>query len=102
MLADRSLLTVDDVARRHGMSKRTLQRLFAEYVGVGPKRVLARYRMHDVVAAIEDGYAGPITDLAHEYGWYDHAHFVRDFTALVGVSPGRYRGRRGSGEAEAG
>ena len=93
MLHDRSLLTVADVVGRHGLTPRTLQRLFNHYVGVGPKWVLARYRMHDVVTELDDGYAGTMADLAHRYGWYDQAHFTRNFTALVGVTPGRYRGR---------
>jgi AraC-like DNA-binding protein len=96
MLADRSLLTVGAVARRHGWTVRTLQRLFTHYVGVGPKWVLARYRLHDIVAELDEGYAGTISDLAHRYGWYDQAHLTREFTALVGETPGRYRdGRRG-------
>lgn len=94
VLEDRSLLTVADVAARHGTTPRSLQRLFTHYVGVGPKWVLARYRMHDVVSALDDGYDGTLTDLAHRFGWYDQAHFTRDFTALVGVTPGRYRDRR--------
>ncbi|MBD3782055.1 MAG: helix-turn-helix transcriptional regulator [Micrococcales bacterium] len=94
MLADRSLLTVADVATRVATTPRSLQRLFTHYVGVGPKWVLARYRMHDVVSELDAGYDGTLTDLAHRYGWYDQAHFTRDFTALVGVSPGRYRARR--------
>jgi AraC-like DNA-binding protein len=93
MLANRSLLTVGAVGERHGLTPRTLQRLFTHYVGVGPKWVLARYRMHDAVTDIDDGYAGTFTDLAHRYGWYDQAHFIRDFTALVGVTPGQYRDR---------
>lgn len=103
MLADRDLLTVTDVARRHGWTLRSLQRLFTHDVGVGPKWVLARYRMHDVVAEIDRGYAGNLTDLAHRFGWYDQAHFTRDFTALVGVPPSRYRDRSDSldGPAEA-
>ena len=91
MLADRTLLTVAQVADRHATTVRSLQRLFTQYVGVGPKWVLARYRMHDVVDALDAGYDGALSDLAHEYGWYDQAHFTRDFTALVGVPPGRYR-----------
>jgi AraC-like DNA-binding protein len=94
MLADRSLLTVADVCRRQGVTPRSLQRLFSEYVGVGPKWVLARYRMHDVVTEIDEGYTGTLTDLAHSYGWYDQAHFTRDFTALVGVTPTQYRDRK--------
>lgn len=94
MLADHSLVTVAQVGRRHGTSVRTLQRWFIDYVGVGPKWVLARYRMHDVVTALDDGYAGSLADLAHAHGWYDQAHFTRDFVRLVGVTPGQYRERR--------
>jgi len=94
MLADRSLVNVADLAQRHAVTPRTLQRLFTHYVGIGPKWVLARYRMHDVLTEIDAGYAGTVTDLAHRYGWYDQAHFTRDFTALVGVTPGQYRERR--------
>lgn len=93
MLADRTLLRVDDVAERHGVSRRALERLFARYVGVGPKWVLARYRMHDVVTALDEGYAGSLADLAATYGWFDQAHFGRDFAAVVGVPPGAYRAR---------
>lgn len=91
MLSDRSLLRVDDLAQRHHLSERTVQRLFLRYVGVGPKWVLARYRMHDVVTALDNGYDGSLADLASSHGWYDQAHFGRDFTALVGVAPSRYR-----------
>ena len=28
---------------------------------------------------------------AAEHGWYDQAHFTRDFKALVGLTPARYR-----------
>ncbi len=93
MLGDRTLLRVDQVAERHAMSRRALERLFARYVGVGPKAVLARYRMHDVVAVLDAGFDGSLADLAAAYGWFDQAHFGRDFTALVGVPPRDYRGR---------
>ena len=94
MLADRSLLTVAQVAARHGTTPRSLQRLFTRYVGVGPKWVLARYRMHDAVSELDGGYDGTLTELAHRYGWYDQAHFTRDFTELGGGPPGRYRDER--------
>ena len=55
--------------------------------------MLARYRMHDAVADLDAGWEGTLTDLAVRYGWYDQAHFTRDFTALVGVTPGQYRDR---------
>lgn len=95
MLADRSVVRVGELEQRHGLSARSLQRLFEHYVGVGPKWVLARYRMHDAVSDLDAGYTGPLADLAASLGWYDQAHFHRDFVALVGVTPGDYRNRVG-------
>ena len=97
MLGDRDLLTVAQVEERHGVSDRTLQRWFARYVGVGPKWVLARYRMHDAVAELDAGYAGALADLAARHGWYDQSHFVRDFRSLTGLTPGEYAA--GAGQA---
>jgi AraC-like DNA-binding protein len=91
MLRDRTLTTAAQVARRHHLSLRTLQRLFMDYVGVGPKWVLARYRIHDLVSDLDAGFDGTLTELAHRYGWYDLAHLNREFKALIGVAPTQYQ-----------
>lgn len=95
MLRERRLLRAEDVAAAQGMSLRSLQRLFRRFIGVGPKWLLARYRLHDAVAAIEEGApeADDLAGLAVSLGWFDQAHFTREFTALVGVSPLAYRSR---------
>ena len=90
MLEDRSLVRVAQVEERCGLGTRTLQRLFERYVGVSPKWVLSRYRMHDVVTRLDEGYDGSLADLAAEHGWFDQAHFTREFTELVGVPPSGY------------
>lgn len=90
MLGDRELQRVAQVEQRCGLSARRLQRLFATYVGVSPKWVLARYRMHDAVSDLDAGYDGSLADLAARYGWFDQAHFTREFTRLIGASPGTY------------
>ena len=95
MLADHSLSRVEDVAARHGLSVRALQRLFRRFVGVGPKWVLQRYRLHDAVTAIDTdpGVMADLAGLAASLGWSDQSHFNRDFTAAVGVSPHAYAAR---------
>ncbi len=92
-LADERITRVEDLARESGLSERTLQRLLREYVGVGPKWLLMRQRLHDAVDRIDAGYDEPLADLAVQLGWYDQNHFIRDFTAIVGVTPAVYRDR---------
>ncbi|TKJ23440.1 helix-turn-helix domain-containing protein [Blastococcus sp. CCUG 61487] len=102
MISDRELVRVDQVAALGGLSVRSLQRLFAGYVGVSPKAVLARYRLQDAAAAIDAGEVDDLAGLAASLGWFDQAHFSRDFRTVVGVTPSAYlqRARRAPGSAD--
>ncbi|MEU9339007.1 helix-turn-helix domain-containing protein [Streptomyces sp. NPDC048290] len=87
---DRTIRRVADLARAEGVSVRALQRLFSAYVGVGPKWVILRYRLHE---ALELAGTHPRVDwaaLAADLGYADQAHLVRDFTGTVGVPPALY------------
>lgn len=97
---------VDEVARAHGVSTRTLQRVFRANVGVSPKWVLKRYRLHDAAERIADGTVAGWASLARELGYFDQAHFISDFRALVGMTPSAYaaacsRAREASSASEA-
>jgi AraC-like DNA-binding protein len=89
LVADRSL-SVADFARRHAVSLRTLQRLFREYIGVTPKWVLKRYRVHEAAERLASGEATDAAWLAADLGYADQSHFIRDFASQVGCSPGAY------------
>lgn len=86
------LTRVEDLAGRLGTSVRWLQRLFAEHVGVGPKWVIRRYRLHEVTERMARGGID-WARLAVELGYSDQAHLTRDFTTMVGESPTRYAQR---------
>ena len=89
LVADRAV-GVGELARRHAMSPSTLQRLFRDLVGVTPKWVLKRYRVHEAVERIASGEAPDAAGLARDLGYFDQSHFIHDFTAQVGQSPGAY------------
>ncbi len=97
MADDRGLVRVDQVAALAGVGVRSLQRLFAGLVGVSPKAVLARYRLQDAAAAMDAGVVDDLAALAAELGWFDQAHFSRDFRAVVGVTPSAYLARARAG-----
>lgn len=92
--AEASIARVEDVIARWSMSSRSLQRLFNDCVGVGPKWVIQRFRLHEALERIAAGRDVDWTTLAHELGYFDQAHFIRDFKAMVGQTPGDYL-RRG-------
>lgn len=90
ILADREIAKVEDLVQRSGVGKRTLQRLFSDYVGVSPKWVINRYRLHEVLERAAVGEPIDWTHLALDLGYFDQAHFIRDFKKLVGKTPTDY------------
>ena len=98
---DRSLTRVEALAAWAGASTRTLQRTFLRWVGVSPKWVIRRYRLHEALERVDAGGAADWAGLAVELGYFDQAHFIRDFRALVGASPAAYAKRAATGAAAA-
>lgn len=88
---------VATIACDHGVSERTLQRVFREQVGVGPKWVLRRYRLHTAAERIGSDGANDLAGLAHELGYADQAHFANDFRDAVGLRPTAYAAACGHG-----
>jgi AraC-like DNA-binding protein len=79
----------DDV----GLTVRSLQRLFAEHVGIGPKWVIRRYRLQEVTERLAAGASIDWAALAAELEYADQPHLIRDFRAMTGESPTRYASR---------
>jgi AraC-like DNA-binding protein len=93
--ADRGITTVEQLCEHSGLNLRALQRLFRDYVGIGPKWVINRYRLHEAISQLQEGRAVAWTELALALGYFDQAHFIRDFRKLVGCSPSAYAQTQG-------
>jgi AraC-like DNA-binding protein len=91
ILDERDIKTVDDLVTRTGIGKRSLQRMFNEYVGVSPKWVIRRYRLHELIERFNAGDKPDWSQLALELGYFDQAHLINDFRSLVGFSPTEYQ-----------
>ncbi|MEV0687466.1 helix-turn-helix transcriptional regulator [Nocardia sp. NPDC050378] len=92
MAEDAELTRVDQVTERFAVPIRTLQRLFRRYVGAGPKWVLCRFRLQDAADLLERTDPD-LAALAADLGYFDQAHFCREFTAQIGMSPSEYARR---------
>lgn len=85
--------TVGDLAAHVGTTPRTLQRLFARWVGVSPKWVLQRHRVHLAAEALAEDPRADLATLATTIGYYDQAHLGADFARVLGTTPAAYARR---------
>lgn len=88
---DRSVTRADQLAEQAGIGLRSLQRLFGDYVGIGPKWVVSRFRILDAAEVAHRGEPVDWAALAADLGFADQAHLVRAFTRVVGTPPETYR-----------
>ena len=85
---------VGTVTERVGMSARRFAERFEAEVGVTPKRYCRLLRFQH---ALRQAHADtPISwaDVALSSGYYDQAHFIRDFQAFSGLTPTAYHSAR--------
>jgi len=90
MMRDPSLVRSRDVATALDVDVRSLQRRFRHYVGVGPKWVIRRYRLHEAAEQLKAKSPPSLAALAAALGYADQAHFARDFKSVVGEAPGSF------------
>lgn len=88
--ADLRITRVEQLSERWGIGLRSLQRLFGDYVGVAPKWAINRYRLHEALERLAAGGDVDWAQLALDLDYFDQAHFIRDFKALVGRPPAGY------------
>ena len=89
-LADHPEVTrVTEVADAFALTERSLQRLVVDRVGLTPKWLIQRRRLHDAVAGLKAAER-PLAELAAELGYADQAHFTHDFRTVTGLTPGQY------------
>jgi AraC-like DNA-binding protein len=79
---------VGTLAAELGWSRRHFAATFREQVGMPPKPLARLLRFESAVERLRAG--GELADVAYESGYYDQAHFNRDFKQFAGRTPTEY------------
>lgn len=87
---DREVRRVGQVCEKFGIAERTLQRLTARRVGLSPKWLIQRRRLHDAAERLRAGDDLDLARVAADLGYSDQAHFTRDFRSVTGLTPGAF------------
>ncbi|MFH0922065.1 MAG: helix-turn-helix domain-containing protein [Fibrobacterota bacterium] len=83
-----------DLAHAAGMSQSSFQRAFRRALDCSPIDYLIRYRVRKAAELLRDP-ALRITEIGFKSGFEDSNYFSRQFKAVMGMSPRRYRAQGG-------
>lgn len=89
------VLRVEQLRDEFDLSERALQRLVHRRIGLTPKWLIQRRRLQEAAGRLRES-SMPLAELAAVLGYADQPHFVRDFTRVVGMTPGAFASRFGA------
>lgn len=90
MSRNHGLTSMEALAMEHRLSVRTLERRFRQSAGLAPKTFARIFRFQNVFRLMETHPSIKLTQLALEAGYYDQAHFIREFREFAGMTPRAY------------
>jgi AraC-like DNA-binding protein len=86
----RGALSIRALSDHMGISQNHLLTQFKRMVGISPKALARLYRLKHVLGSIDPIQAVDWTQIAYQSGYYDQAHFSKDFQVFIGHSPTDY------------
>lgn len=78
---------VVELADKINISRRNMERKFSTVVGMSPKQLARVARLQSTLRMLEQKKCASLTSLAYENGYYDQAHFIKDFKEFTGMTP---------------
>ena len=102
LAASHGAAPVSALADAAGVSGNHLAAQFKSHVGVTPKRVARIYRFARLILSVDARRPADLAELAHTAGYFDQAHFSREFKDFTGHTPTEYLALRRRHPAEPG
>lgn len=87
--------TIKHLSDKTGITQKHLITLFKKYVGLSPKMFSRVFKFQKVIHLIEQQKKIDWSMLAYECGYFDQAHFIKEFQAFSGINPVAYLEKRG-------
>lgn len=91
IMKSKGTASILEISEFGAVSKRQLERLFLEYVGVSPKKLSGLIRYQYLWQDILKDKNGDMQDFVCKYGYTDQAHLLKDFKKYHTMTPSEAR-----------
>jgi len=82
--------SVNQLASGSCLSRKQFERVFTSHVGLAPKKFLRVVRFQNAIRNKQLNPGHSLTEIAHNSGYSDQSHMVREFARISGLSPRKY------------
>ncbi len=83
-------ITVQEISDKYGIYRQKLNAIFKKEVKYTLKTFINNIRIRSCLAHKFKNPNLTLTEIAHQYGFYDQAHFIRSFKKACGITPSEY------------
>lgn len=81
-------IRITDLMKALNISQSPLEKRFRKAVGTSPKKFASIVRMKHAIHQL--AHANSLVELSYELGFYDQAHFIKEFKTFTGQTPENY------------
>ena len=80
--------SVDTIIKNKEINRKQLERKFQKYIGTSPKKLGKIVRLQSALNIIlNNSNTKNLTEIAYDSGYFDQAHFIKDFLEFTGSTP---------------
>ncbi|MDX1364337.1 MAG: helix-turn-helix domain-containing protein [Arenibacter latericius] len=87
ILQSNGIIQQSILAEQAGVSMRHFRRVFKNIIGMPPKYYCKVIQINTVFHLMNSSASDKLHHLALDCGYYDQAHFIKDFNKFIGASP---------------
>ncbi|MBP8083437.1 MAG: AraC family transcriptional regulator [Spirochaetes bacterium] len=81
---------LEDLCSELGISCRTAERIFGNYIQMPPKKYMKLLRFRNSLNKVISARNESMTDIAYDCGYYDQSHFCDEFRSFTDCTPGNF------------
>ncbi|HET6768680.1 MAG TPA: helix-turn-helix domain-containing protein, partial [Chitinophagaceae bacterium] len=75
------------LAGKLNVNRRNMERKFKSVIGISPKQLAKVARLQATIKILGEEKFTTLTEIAYENGYFDQAHFIKDFKEFTGMNP---------------